>query len=401
MHPTTPDGDGSAANAGTMAELDDLLAELGAGQVESPQVVDDRVRALVDAITAGADVDRGSAPRGPAPLPVVAHGIDADGAFFDAFDPGRVRAVIDDSLDAAIVQDVLRRGGLGLDAGRLAEPVGAIRARYVEADAGHPVDPADPHHQVVRDLLADRPALTRLRHLVGDPDLDVPLPQAGAVIRFLDAYPRFWAALVPRITAIRFESRTADGRGGGLFNLQDDRVIYLSKLRATPPGAYVRLLVHETGHATFEAILLDGHRMPYELDTDQVRRLVGRTDPGTGRLARQVRGYWDAMSDPARTFYRAWLTLRADRGRHLLGLDLWQDPAGNRLSPDQRRGYQAGNFGEFCAEVFMQYAMGDLHPYVAAVLADHTTPADVRTAWRNAWHVLDAVAAPILGERAG
>lgn len=397
MHPTTPD-DGSTANAGTLAELDDLLAELSGGPVESPQEVDGRVRALVDAIAAGSDVDRGSAPRGPAPLPVVPHGIDADGALFAAFDPDHVRAVIGDSLDAAIVQQVLRRGGLGLDATRLAEPVGAIRAGYVDADRR--VDPADPYHQVVRDLLADRPALTRLRQLVADPDLDVPLPQAGAVIRFLDAYPQFWAALVPKIKTIRFESRTADARGGGLFNLQDDRVIYLSKLRATPPGAYVRLFVHETGHATFETVLLDGRRMPYELDTDNVSGLIGRNASDTGRLTQEVQGYWDAMSAPAKTFYHAWSTLRADRGRHLLGLDLWQDPVGNRLSPDQRRTYQAGSFGEFCAEVFMQYAMGDLHPHVEAVLADHTTPVDVRTAWRNAWHVLDAVAAPILGDRA-
>ncbi|MFE9749557.1 hypothetical protein ACFYOT_31985 [Saccharothrix saharensis] len=398
MHPTTPPGDGSAANAGALAELNAGLAALG--QQESPQAVDGRVRALVDAITADAGVDRGSAPRGPAPLPVVAHGIDADGALFGAFDPDRARAVIDDSLDAAVVQAVLRRGGLGLDAGRLAEPVGAIRARYAEADAGRPVDPADPHHQVVRDLLADRPALTRLRQLVGDPELDVPLPQAEAVTRFLDAYPRFWAVLVPRIKAIRFESRTADGRGGGVFNIDHDHVIYLSKLRATPPGAYVRLFVHETGHATFEAVLLAGHEMPCELDTDQVRELVGKTDPDTGILARKLRGYWDGMSASARIFYHAWLTLRVDRGRHLFGLDLWQDPAGHRLDPGQRRRYQADNFTEFCAEVFAQYAMGDLHPHVAAVLADHTTPADVRTAWRNAWQVLDTVAAPILGDRA-
>jgi hypothetical protein len=90
--------------------------------------------------------------------------------------------------------------------------------------------------------------------------------------------------------------------------------------------------------------------------------------------------------------------LRQNDGQHLVGLDLWQDPSPkrNRLSPDQRRTYQAGGFDEFCAEVFMQFAMGDLYP---RVLAAGTMGAEVALAWRNAWHVLVAVASPILGPR--
>jgi hypothetical protein len=106
------------------------------------------------------------------------------------------------------------------------------------------------------------------------------------------------------------------------------------------------------------------------------------------------------MSVHAKTFYHAWLTLRAHRTR-LLGLDLWRDPQRNRLSPEHRQSYQAGKFDEFCAEVFMQYAMGDLHPYLVTLLADPRVEDVVKAAWRNAWSVLEAVAAPILGPRQG
>jgi hypothetical protein len=116
-----------------------------------------------------------------------------------------------------------------------------------------------------------------------------------------------------------------------------------------------------------------------------------------GRRCQEIHAYWDTMSARAKAFYRAWLTLRADDGKHLLGLDLWQDPHANRLSPGQRRRYQAGKFDEFCAEVFMQFAMGDLYPHVLAVLSANTIDPDVRTAWQNVWQVLDAVASPILG----
>lgn len=395
MHPTAPDGNGLPADNGTSAALDDLFAELsGTAPVESPEEIGRRIEALRLAIDADARTDRGSAPQGDAPPPIVEHAV--DDSLFDRFGPDHVRAVIEDSLDGAIVQHIVRRGGLGLDATGLAGPVRTIRNHYLDAVAdGHVTRVGEPVDSIVRDLLADRPRLTRLREMVAQPDLDLPLPQAGAVVRFFDAYPGFWAALVPRTTAIRFDSRTADSRGGGLFH--DDGVIYLSKLHATPPSAFVRLLVHETGHATFERILLAGGSMPHALGV--AKALPEHNTAETGREVKVLQTYWDGMSDPAKTFYHAWLTLRADNGRHLLGLDLWQDPRGHRLSPAQRRAYQAQTFGEFCAEMFMLYAMGDLRPHVEAALADHTVPAEVRTAWRNAWHVLVTVAATILGDR--
>jgi hypothetical protein len=175
-------------------------------------------------------------------------------------------------------------------------------------------------------------------------------------------------------------------------------MIYISKLPATPPGAFVRLLVHETGHATFEAILLGDRPMPHGLCTDPKPEVFELPPTELVQADREIRAYWDEMSASAKLFFNAWLTLRQHHGKHLLGLDLWQDPRGNRLDPEQRRRYQAGKFDEFCAETFMLYAMGDLEPHIMAI-PDDTVHVDVKTAWTNARTVLDDVASPILGPR--
>jgi len=57
-------------------------------------------------------------------------------------------------------------------------------------------------------------------------------------------------------------------------------VIYMSKLLSTPPGVFVRLLVHEMGHATFEKILLHDSSMPHELDANKVPEMLAHF--GTG-----------------------------------------------------------------------------------------------------------------------
>ncbi|MEO6089630.1 MAG: hypothetical protein ABIQ18_41635 [Umezawaea sp.] len=332
------------------------------------------------------------------PPPVVVHGIPSDGLLFAAFGPARVGDLVWDNLDGGIVQHLMARGGL------LTELVGTIKKRYQEVAEGHPAAEAGELHgpiidEVVGLLLEERAELAALRPLVADGELDIPLPQAAAVIRFIKAYPEFWPKVMSRVKEVRFNSRAADGRGGGLF---DRGMIYISKLPATPPGAFVRLLVHETGHATFEGILLGGRPMPHELDADPTPEMFERLPTGLVQVSVQadqkIRTYWDGMSASAKLFYNAWLTLRQDHGQHLLGLDLWQDPRRNRLDPEQRRRYQAGKFDEFCAETFMLYAMGDLEPHITAVL-DDTVHVDVKTAWTNARTVLDDVARPILGPR--
>ncbi|NUT90597.1 MAG: hypothetical protein HOY78_01080 [Saccharothrix sp.] len=304
------------------------------------------------------------------------------------------------SLDGGILQHLTVRDGLLIDLvrsieKRYLEKIGQDHS-HVEGDrlGGPAID------EVVDLLVTERPANAELRALVGDDQLDLPLPQAAAVTRFLRAYPEFWQRLRPRIKKIMFDSRKANGRGGGEFV---DGVIHISKLPTTPPAAFVRLLVHEAGHAMFEPVLLSG-KLPSSLVAPPSPETFDLLPTGLAQPSTQadptLRAHWAHLPDPAKQFYSAWLTLREDSGKHFLGFDMWIDPNGNRLNADQRRRYQAGGFDEFCAESFMQYTMGDLHAHYQAIQTGRSVPDTVKTAWKLAWSVLDTMIPPTIGPRA-
>lgn len=328
---------------------------------------------------------------------------------FDTYRPAIVRTLIADEDDprrkvdidnAAIMQIVIQRGGLSL-----AQLLKAIRVRYIvrtghgQADPGLAAAIIAEYDTIVETLIGYGPALGRLRTLLGVADLVVSAPQAAAVMCFHDAYPRFWPSLGKTIV-IKFNSSDADSRGGGLFK---DNVLHMSALPCTPPGAFVRLFVHELGHASFERVLLENKNMPLEISTYAVPDLTDlRADPGPigGKRRAELLAYWNAMTPQAKLLYEAWLTLRHENGKWLVGLDLWEDPKGNRLRPGHRRLYQANSFSEFCAETFMLFAMGDLYDHVQVVLDNPEFGTAVQMAWRTAWRVLTEVAGPILGPRA-
>lgn len=390
-------------------DLDDMLADMAAPSTPAERAaVRRQAQSLLDAVQHGATADRGSALEGAGPVVVVEHDT-FDGTLFLTFDPLKLQTRVVDTTDGGITQLVIASGGLGMTTTTLGAGVAKIKERYLVISGGTAVlDPHEPHSAIISTLLAAKPALTTLCGLVGVPDLDLPLPHAAAVMAFFETYPRFWGVLTGRCR-IEFKSSRADGRGGGLY---EAGTIYMSSMIATPPGVFIRLLVHETGHATFESILLADRPMPIELTKGEVSGLPAKYDPlppgqaehlvlaQHSRNIQHIHDYWNLMSLHAKAFYHAWLTLRQHRNR-LLGLELWRDPKGNRLDDDQRQKYQAGSFSEFCAEVFMQYAIGDLHPYIVALLLDANVEPEVKVAWRNAWHVLEQVAAPILGPRAG
>lgn len=259
-----------------------------------------------------------------------------------------------------------------------------------------------------------RDAVRRLGQLIGQPDLSIPEPKASAVMCFLDAYPEFFPKLaattpVTGVKAIAFNSSTANSWGGGVFNHMNDCTIHLSELKDTTPSAFARLLVHEMGHATFQRMLLNSQPLPLMVDRCTVSELLDNfaaqtaiaetllTELSTTTL--RLQHYWTALPAAAKTFYHSWLILRRNKGQHLLGMDLGKAPNMALLTPSRRQSYQANDFSEFCAETFMQYAMGDLHPHVRAILANGAIGADVKVAWCRAWHILDLVAAPILGQR--
>ncbi|MBM7775339.1 hypothetical protein JOD54_005543 [Actinokineospora baliensis] len=376
------DEDSGEGSDGSMSDLDAAFAELSAGGVSRGEVRDQVDRVFTAITTPGAQL--GSEPRGRGPRPIVEHN-----ARFDVFGPGRVQHLALDTTSGGVVQVLVVRGDE-----QLAGLVPVVRERFLAGQAG-----ADRHAEAVTELLNARQALPTLRTLVGTPTLDIPLPQAAAVVKFFARYPDFLATLPCKLV---FASREANGRGGGVYKPAEQE-IHISQMLVTPPGAFLRLLVHEIGHPMFELALLDHRPMPVMLATDDVTELRDRfdrlDDSGLTKASESLaecQAYWNQMSSHAKTFYRSWRTLRrADQ--YLLGLDLWEDPNGHRLSPRQRQAYQAEKFGEFCAETFMQYAMGDLHGHVMKLLADPTVPAGVKSAWRNAWSVVEELAERILG----
>jgi hypothetical protein len=385
-----------------LAELDALTAELKATDpTELQREVHDHVAALLIDLDRGADQVHGPGPQGQPPHPVCP----LDLGQHDVFSPQKVGSLIGqlrepttcDQVAAGIVGLIVQIGGVG--PGELTQHVKSIRTSY---ESGVPLAQVDQRYRpIIQGMTSGRQALTRLRTLVGEPSLAIPLPQASAVMCFYDAYPHFWTKLTNRISGFQFNSDTADAGGCGLFK---NNTIYISNLPFTPPGAYVRLLVHEIGHAAFEKVLLNKTTMPTELRTDTVQSLQGPLTGSSGdstwtvrnEECTKIRRYWKTMSPAAKIFYQSWRILRAQDGHHLLGTDMWQTRRSVHISVEARRKYQADSFDEFCAESFMLFAMGDLHSHVMALLTDNTVSVNVKTAWRNAWWILSMIAGPIL-----
>jgi hypothetical protein len=389
MEPTPGDLNESSNDLG---DLDGMLAELEGKPAETAEQVQERVKALIEAVNRAANADRGTGPQGESPPPVVV----LDSGQFDTFGPGQLLNVgLKDSTDGGIVQLIIKCGGHGFNTADLQTHVSSINSVYRSITAHAPVPLKDCESAIVQQLTACQSSLAELRDLVGDQALDVPSPQAAAVICFDKTYPQVWPQLGKEGVRVKFNSSASDNHGGGFFR---DNIIHMSGLLVTPAGVFVRLLVHEIGHALFETRLLNRKTMPHYLVADKLADLsVAQTTLWErSKECQSIHRFWDEMSDQAKTFYQAWHTLRKDGGPHLLGIDLWEDPRRNRLDPAQRRRYQAGNFGEFCAEVFMLYAMGDLRAHVLGLLDRDDVSQDVKTAWKNAWHVLQTVAAPIL-----
>jgi hypothetical protein len=155
---------------------------------------------------------------------------------------------------------------------------------------------------------------------------------------------------------IHFASSKAKGLGG--LYTHEDLTVHLDPLVSdSPPSVFLRLLLHELGHATFQQMILGAG--------DQLLATPG----------------------DAQALHAAWQVLRRDSGRHLLGLDL-----GGGRSATERKAYQANDFHEFCAESFMMRVVEPdrLNLYVRYINSPRNRiPAEVRDAWRDVVVILD------------
>jgi len=163
--------------------------------------------------------------------------------------------------------------------------------------------------------------------------------------------------------------------GGGA--VIEDRIHIADSVLAQK--GFMRMVIHEAGHATFQRLLLTGKKW-----TDAANR--GTEPPHAA-----------ALTATGHKFYKAWKVLR-DRPEFFFIVDMPGSATASR--GDGRRAYLAEQFTEFCADSFMHFALKE------AQLRDHVdrlpdTEVAVQEAWQQALSVLELYEAHILGDTAG
>jgi hypothetical protein len=253
---------------------------------------------------------------------------------------------------------------------------------------------------------------------------------------FINRYPNFLRNVRPGyIKDFVFGSREGVKQGGGVF-VSARKELHMGAMGAKAPEAFLRLMVHEAGHASFQRALIGGtpptsvengdyfgmlqrralllataNAQPdtARADLKRGRRVAIAVDPATAAAASDLADLnqrlpendrmWNGMSDDAKELYRAWYKLRENKGEYMIGLDLGRKPnkKGTAMDPAQRQEYQAGGFSEFCAESFMHLAMGDLDRYEATIRTRNDVPPEVKQAWATTRRILHNYGDPILG----
>jgi hypothetical protein len=163
--------------------------------------------------------------------------------------------------------------------------------------------------------------------------------------------------------------------GGGA--VIEDRIHIADSVLAQK--GFMRMVVHEAGHATFQRLLLTGEKW-----TDAANH--GTEQPHAA-----------ALTATGHKFYEAWKVLR-DRPEFFFIVDMPGTATASRGVG--RRAYLAEQFTEFCADSFMHFALKE------AKLRDHVdrlpdTEVAVKEAWQHALSVLVLYEDHILGDEAG
>jgi hypothetical protein len=303
--------------------------------------------------------------------------------------------------------DLVDNIGNGLTVVKVLDPESELALRYIAGDKA-------------KANLRKKLTTKREKGLFGE--------RARALDDYLTENPKLAAYLNARKITVQFNSGQAANYGEGLFI---DNTVHLGYLSAVRPDTFLRLFLHETGHATFQRLVvphqqqtngeshipdvMNNGRAGELWDTrdkvlEQLRTVAAtavgsdnpdlstldRADPRFGGLITQledieqelarenVKTIWDSWGPDAQTLYRAWLVLRTNNGQHLMGVDLelGRDPAA-------RRSYQAGKFSEFCAETFMGYATGLLADHLSDLKTNKSATPEVDAAWAGVVRILD------------
>ncbi|GAA3254965.1 hypothetical protein ACFO1B_47750 [Dactylosporangium siamense] len=237
--------------------------------------------------------------------------------------------------------------------------------------------------------------------------------QCRALRQWLTAHPSYLTNL--RQIGVRgfvFGSKEINDPVGEYVS--DKREVHLRALPDKPADAFVRLALHESGHAGFQRALI-GETMTAHNDVFTARRYkalrayvthiqaravaarAGTQDPPRTPEIDEGERLWNALSPVARRYYQAWLTLRQKDGEFLIGAD--QGRASDTVDMDEvnRQKYQATTFIEICAEGFSTFAMGDVDAYDAVIQSHDDVPDEIKAAWTELHTILREVGGPILG----
>lgn len=302
--------------------------------------------------------------------------------------------------------------------GKVIDQIADEQNRRFDASPKLPV--TTPIQWIAQQIVDDFAIQETVGRLMGAETTQVAPGHVRELSKFLDANPHFVPNIAQRgVKWVFFSHYPYVAANGGAAYVEAQvgnkttKTIHVGNLNNIPPSGFVRLLVHETGHASFQKDLL-GKNLPPEWENGTVfadlrRRQallqLTRQTPVTGddglprdptdpvaeaaRLERALADLapmpvWNEMSEDARAYYRAWLVLREDGGTYFLNLDM-----GDRYRPFERQVYQHNSFPEFIAETFMQSAVGDLDEHLADLRTRQGVPEQVLDAWAAVKDVLD------------
>ncbi|HEV7656514.1 MAG TPA: hypothetical protein VGP36_17505 [Mycobacteriales bacterium] len=234
----------------------------------------------------------------------------------------------------------------------------------------------------------------------------IPSAQARFTYAFLDANRPLLAYLKQDNLRYHFGAGGLRAWGEGLY---ENKTVYLGKLDLESPQSFLNMLLHETGHATYQRLLVPDGALPgngkvprfwaggeaqdLEVERTQLEQAVTTAQaagqpvpPGIVARLADIRAIfdrerpgepWGKLPAETRELYDAWTVLRQGKGLYLLGV-----PFTSGADADFRKGYQAEAFGEFIAETFFLTATGELDGHIRTMRTAPGIPDDVRQAWQ-------------------
>lgn len=249
--------------------------------------------------------------------------------------------------------------------------------------------------------------------------------------KFFQEHPGLAARVGIDFTSI---SAVDQDYGGGVYNRRGNKRVEIGSSVAGESNAlyFLRTVIHETGHATFQQMLVRAELSTETVNgtimvklaeyEEKVRSLEWQLKKGLSsavgnydwvsdkeaelkaaqaerdRLSNNLRVDTVSLTEDGTAFYEAWKILRREEGRYMLGLALSDEGSQSAKSPKGRQRYMAGSFNEFCAESFMYMALskGALYRHYRRRRDDPNVPGDVKQALATAFRILEKYETRIL-----